>query len=285
MDTKGASASKAAVDARTLVVHVLAVAATVLVLLWCVHFRGGVALSSHNKQLIFNLHPVLMVLGLVVLAGEATLSYRSLPVSRDARKKVHLALHAAGLAVGILGVYAVFKFHVESGIPNLYSLHSWLGIATITLYALQWLAGFLAFFFPGASPATRRATLPWHALLGLLVFVFAVATAQLGFLEKLTFLQGPPLRLPKYGAEALLVNFTAVVVLILGVAVVLSTVTIDTTRGQVEIKWMVLGACSMDAGFASEMFISSNSLIEISTWVLHRGGGTGGLQPPWEEKN
>ncbi|XP_062191014.1 probable ascorbate-specific transmembrane electron transporter 1 isoform X2 [Phragmites australis] len=230
MDMKGASASKAAVDARTLVVHVLAVAATVLVLLWCVHFRGGLALRSHDKPLIFNVHPVLMVVGLIVLAGEAILSYRSLPVSRDARKKAHLALHAAGLAAGLLGVYAVFKFHVESGIPNLYSLHSWLGIATISLYALQWLAGFLAFFFPGASPATRRAMLPWHAVLGLLVFVLAVGTAQLGFLEKLTFLQGPPLRLPKYGAEALLVNFTAVVVLLLGIAVVLAAVTIDGTR-------------------------------------------------------
>ncbi|MCP6508272.1 hypothetical protein NL478_26255, partial [Klebsiella pneumoniae] len=136
---------------------------------------------------------------------EAILSYRSLParVSRGCRKKAHLALHAAGLAVGILGVYAVFKFHVESGIPNLYTLHSWIGIATISLYAIQWLAGFLAFFFPGAAPATRRSAVPWHAVLGLLVFSLAVGNAQLGFLEKLTFLQGTPARVERYGAEAL----------------------------------------------------------------------------------
>ncbi|CAD6246272.1 unnamed protein product [Miscanthus lutarioriparius] len=138
-----------------------------------------------------------MVLGPIVLAGEAILSYRSLPLARDARKKVHLALHAAGLAAGVLGVYAVFKFHVESGIPNLYSLHSWVGIAAITLYGLQWTAGFLTYFFPGASPATSRRTLPWHAVFGLLIFVLAVCTAQLGFLQKLTFMQGQPLRLPK----------------------------------------------------------------------------------------
>lgn len=162
----------------------------------------------------------------------AILSYRSLParVGREGRKKAHLALHAVGLAVGILGVYAVFKFHVESGIPNLYTLHSWIGIATVSLYAIQWLAGFLAFFFPGAAPATRRSAVPWHAVLGLLVFSLAVGNAQLGFLEKLTFLQGPPLMVEKYGAEALLVNFTAVVVLLLGVAVVLATVNIDGSR-------------------------------------------------------
>ncbi|KAG0522018.1 hypothetical protein BDA96_07G001000 [Sorghum bicolor] len=224
------ASNKAAMDARTLVAHVLAVAAIVLVLLWCIHFRGGLALRSQDKPLIFNVHPVLMVLGPIVLAGEAILSYRSLPLARDARKKVHLALHAAGLAGGVLGVYAVFKFHVESGIPNLYSLHSWVGIATVTLYGLQWTAGFLTYFFPGASPTTRRRTLPWHAVFGLLIFVLAVGTAQLGFLEKLTFMQGQPLRLPKYGAEALLINFTAVVVLLLGVAVVLATVNIDGTR-------------------------------------------------------
>ncbi|KAF0899549.1 hypothetical protein E2562_020755 [Oryza meyeriana var. granulata] len=223
------------VGAWTVVAHVLAVAATALVLVWCIHFRGGLALRSHDKQLIFNTHPVLMLLGLVVLAAEAILSYRSFPqhmilISRDARKKTHLALHAVALALGVLGVYAVFKYHAEADIPNLYSLHSWIGIATISLYALHWLAAFLTFFFPGASQATRRSAVPWHAILGLLVFALAIGNAQLGFLEKLTFLQGPPLRLSRYGAEALLVNFTALVVLLLGVAVVLATANVDSTR-------------------------------------------------------
>ncbi|KAL5231727.1 hypothetical protein ABZP36_030503 [Zizania latifolia] len=226
----------ARVAAFTLLAHVLAAAAAALVLFWCIHFRGGLALRSHDKQLIFNAHPVLMLLGLVVVAAEAILCYRSLPwatpqlVSRDARKKAHLALHAVGLALGGLGIYAVFKFHVEAGIPNLYSLHSWIGITTISLYALHWLTAFLTFFFPGAAPATRRSAVPWHALLGLLIFALAVGNAQLGFLEKLTFLQGPPVRLAKYGAEALLVNFTALVVLLLGVAVVLATANVDSTR-------------------------------------------------------
>jgi hypothetical protein len=33
--------------------------------------------------------------------------------------------------------YCAFKFHNDSGIANLYSLHSWLGIGTISLYAIQ----------------------------------------------------------------------------------------------------------------------------------------------------
>ncbi|CAM0910647.1 unnamed protein product [Alopecurus aequalis] len=233
MKAAGSSPSTSrAAGARTLAVHFLAVVATALVLLWCIGFRGGLAFRTHNKQHIFNIHPPLMLIGFIVIGGEAILAYRTFPsaVSRDARKKVHLALHAVALALGYIGLYAVFKYHAEASIPNLYSLHSWLGIATVALYTVQWLAGFLTFFFPGAAPETRRSTVPWHAVLGLLVFALAVGTTHLGFLEKLTFLQAMPLRLAKYGAEALLVNFTAIVVLLLGVAVVLATVDVDATR-------------------------------------------------------
>uniref|UniRef100_N1R1H4 Cytochrome b561 n=1 Tax=Aegilops tauschii TaxID=37682 RepID=N1R1H4_AEGTA len=111
------------------------------------------------------------------------------------------------------------------------------GMRTLVVHVLAvaatalWLAGFLAFFFPGAAPETRRSAVPWHAVLGLLVFALAVGNAQLGFLEKLTFLQSPPARLVgKYGAEALLINFTAVIVLLLGIAVVIATVNADSTR-------------------------------------------------------
>ena len=75
-----------------------------------------------------------------------------------------------------------------------------------------------------------RRVLALCAASSIALSALAVGTAQLGFLEKLTFMQGPPLRLPKYGAEALLVNFTSVTVLLLGVAVVLAIVDIDGTR-------------------------------------------------------
>ena len=38
----------------TYVAHVLAVVSAVLVLMWCIHFRGGLAFESSNKNLIFN---------------------------------------------------------------------------------------------------------------------------------------------------------------------------------------------------------------------------------------
>ncbi|XP_072957772.1 probable ascorbate-specific transmembrane electron transporter 1 [Typha angustifolia] len=202
--------------------HVLAVAAAVMVLVWCIHFRGGLAFESTNKNLIFNVHPVLMLIGFIILGSEAIMSYKTLPWSHDVNKLVHLVLHAIALILGAVGIYCAFKFHNESGIANLYSLHSWLGIGTICLYGIQWIFGFVTFFFPGAAQTIRRDALPWHVLFGLFVYILALATAELGLLEKLTFLENSGL--DKYGSEAFLVNFTALVVVLFGASVVISAI-------------------------------------------------------------
>lgn len=86
----------------------------------------------------------------------------------------------------------------------------------------QWIFGFVTFFFPGAAPTLRRDALPWHVFFGLLVYILALASAELGLLEKLTFLQNAGLA--KFGSEAFLVNFTALVVILLGVCVVISAI-------------------------------------------------------------
>ncbi|KAJ3680359.1 hypothetical protein LUZ60_016637 [Juncus effusus] len=202
--------------------HVLAVAAAVLVLVWCVSFRGGLALNSDNKNLIFNLHPVLMLIGYIILGSEAIMAYKTLPFSHDMNKLIHLVLHAIAIVLGSFGIYCAFKFHNESGIANLYSFHSWLGLGTIILYTIQWIFGFVTFFLPVATPSIKRMALPWHVLFGILVYVFALATALLGFLEKLTFLENSGL--DKYGTEAILVNCTALVVLLFGVSVVVAAI-------------------------------------------------------------
>ncbi|XP_054785282.1 transmembrane ascorbate ferrireductase 1-like isoform X2 [Prosopis cineraria] len=211
----------------TFVVHFLGIALIVLVLVWNLHFRGGLAWESSNKSLIFNIHPVLMIIGLIVIGGEAIISYKSLALKKELKKLIHLVLHAIAIALGIIGIYCAFKYHNESGIANLYSLHSWLGIVVISLYCIQWLYGFLTFFFPGGSAFLRQESLPWHVLFGLIVYVLAVGTATLGFLEKLTFLENSGLA--KYGAEALLVNFTAVITVLFGAFVVLTVISQGST--------------------------------------------------------
>ena len=85
---------------------------------------------------------------------------------------------------------------------------------------LQWLYGFLVFFYPGGSIGLRSESVPWHVVFGLTVFTLAVGNAAIGFLQKLTFLENSGLA--KYGSEALLVNFTAVITILFGAFVMLS---------------------------------------------------------------
>ncbi|XP_025822797.1 probable ascorbate-specific transmembrane electron transporter 2 [Panicum hallii] len=61
------------------IVRLLGLAAAAGILFWAVHYRGGMALSTNeeSKLPIFNVHPVLMLIGLVALNGEALLGLGS----------------------------------------------------------------------------------------------------------------------------------------------------------------------------------------------------------------
>ncbi|XP_043704978.1 probable ascorbate-specific transmembrane electron transporter 1 [Telopea speciosissima] len=187
--------------------HLLAIGAAFMVLVWCIHFRGGLAFESTNKSLIFNIHPVLMLIGIIILGGEAIISYKAIPLSKEVKKVIHLILHFFAFILGIVGIYAAYKYHNESSIANFFTLHSWLGIGVICLCY---------------TASCRAKSLPWHGLFGLFVYLLAVATATLGFLEKLTFLEFGGLA--KYGSEAFLINFTAIVTILFGGSIVLIAV-------------------------------------------------------------
>lgn len=207
-----------------MVVRVLGVVITALVFTWTLHYRGGLALISDNKDLIFNVHPVLMVIGLVLLNGEAMLAYKTVPGTKSFKKLVHLAVQCLAFILGIIGLWAALKFHNDKGIDNFYSLHSWLGLACLFLFGIQWAAGFATFWYPGGSRNSRATLLPWHVFFGMYTYALAVATATTGILEKLTFLQTNQV-ISRYSPEALLVNSLGILIVVLGGFVILATLT------------------------------------------------------------
>ncbi|KAK4834345.1 hypothetical protein QYF36_021105 [Acer negundo] len=187
------------------VIRLIGMIITALVLTWTVHYRGGLALISDNKDQIFNVHPVLMVIGLVLLNGEAMLAYKTVPGTKSFRKSVHLTLQFLAFCLSSIGVLAAIKFHNDKGIDNFYSLHSWLGLACLFLFGIQWAAGFATFWYPGGSRNSRATLLPWHVFFGVYIYALAIVTATTGILEKLTFLQTNRV-VSRYSTEALLVN-------------------------------------------------------------------------------
>ncbi|MED6120047.1 hypothetical protein PIB30_017295 [Stylosanthes scabra] len=203
----------------SILVHLLFIAITTLVLVWLLHFREGVAFNSSNKAKIFNLHPLLMTIGFVLVSGEAIMIYKSVPGKQQrSLKVVHLLLHLIALATGILGIVTIFKFKKELSLPNMYTLHSWLGISAICSFGFQYILGFFTFLFPGAEMYTRASVLPWHRFIGMVIFLLAVGTAQLGLVEYFGFLG------LFRSQEALIVNFTGLLLFLFAVFVALSRV-------------------------------------------------------------
>ncbi|KAJ4833251.1 hypothetical protein Tsubulata_005084 [Turnera subulata] len=214
------------------VVRFLGLIVATLVLIWTVSYRGGLALVSDNKDLIFNVHPVLMVIGLILMNGEAMLAYKTVPGTKNMKKLVHLTLQFLAFCLSLIGVWAALKFHNDKGIDNFYSLHSWLGLACLFLFGIQWAAGFVTFWYPGGSRNSRANLLPWHVFFGVYIYGLAVATATTGFLEKVTFLQTNKV-ISRYSTEALLVNSLGVITIILGGFVILATVTPLNSKGDI----------------------------------------------------
>uniref|UniRef100_J3LS77 Cytochrome b561 domain-containing protein n=1 Tax=Oryza brachyantha TaxID=4533 RepID=J3LS77_ORYBR len=168
-------------------------------LVWLLRFRGGINIQSDDPEQIFNVHPFVMCWGFILLVGEAILAYTTIPMDHRTQKMVHMLVHLVALILGIFGVYAAFKFHDAAVAPDLVSLHSWLGILAIALFALQWLFGFFAFWLPGAHERARA------------ILVLAVCAAETGLVQKSAAAAS--------AGEGKLINATGVFILLYGVAV------------------------------------------------------------------
>ncbi|KAK1336893.1 hypothetical protein QTO34_002929 [Cnephaeus nilssonii] len=52
-------------------------------------------------------------------------------------KSIHAGLNFVAAILAIISLVAVFDFHNTLNIPNMYSLHSWIGLTAVILYVLQ----------------------------------------------------------------------------------------------------------------------------------------------------
>lgn len=151
------------------------------------------------------------------------LAYKTIPGTKNFKKGVHLTLQFLSFVLSLIGIWAAWKFHNDKGIENFYSLHSWLGLACLFLFFIQWAAGFVTYWYPGGSRNSRATLLPWHVFFGIYIYALALATATTGILEKATFLQTNKV-ISRYSGEAMLVNSLGILIVILGGFVILGIV-------------------------------------------------------------
>ncbi|GAB2299916.1 hypothetical protein Dimus_033963 [Dionaea muscipula] len=151
------------------------------------------------------------------------LAYKTIPGTKSWKKLVHLVLQFLAFCLAVIGVWAALKFHIDKGIDNFYSLHSWLGLSSLFLFGIQWVAGFITFVSPGGSRSSRAFFLPWHVFFGVSIYALAIATTTTGILEKATFLQASNV-ISRYSTEALLVNSMGMLIVVLGGFVILAVI-------------------------------------------------------------
>lgn len=187
----------------------------VLMLTWIVRYQNGFGVSDADKE--FNWHPMLMVLGLIFTYAQSMLVYRT---GRHAKKKLlkitHAVLHCLAFILTVIALKAAFDSHNYSvpPKPNLYTLHSWVGLIAVILFAYQFLSGFISFLYPGLSKEMRKTYLPVHTSLGSGIYTLVIVAAMMGIGEKAIW---SVTDYNKASAEAILVNFMGVVLVSFGV--------------------------------------------------------------------
>jgi len=206
-----------------MIAQMLGITIIILMAAWISLFLGGFGWSTPKIE--FNWHPMLMTIGMIYLFGNSITLYRGF---RYARKKTLKLSHASVFGVImlliILALIAVFNSHnmASPPIPNLYSLHSWVGLSAIIVFGCQWVAGFVSYMYPQVGGPMKVAYMPIHIYFGLFAFVLAIIASLLGISEKAFFhMANTYADMPN---EAVLVNcIGGLIVMFAGVIVFLAT--------------------------------------------------------------
>ncbi|XP_072331776.1 plasma membrane ascorbate-dependent reductase CYBRD1 [Scyliorhinus torazame] len=193
----------------------------VIVVIWVLHWRGGLAWDYGLLE--FNWHPVLSTTGLIFINGFGIIIYR-LPWTWNIRKPlmkyIHAGMNIVTFVLMVISLLAVFDFHNSKKIPNMYSLHSWIGLAAVIMHALQLLLGLCTFLLPCTPTFIRTFYMSFHVGVGLFIFGMSVTAAEMGITEKLIFSlrSGSNTTLPysQSPPEAILVNTLGVFILLFG---------------------------------------------------------------------
>lgn len=174
------------------IAELLMFATVLLWLYWAYQHDDGLGWQSDRKQQ-FNTHAALMLLGFVFLSGQAMLIHRSFACcSRIYTKILHTILFVLATSAISLGLILAYTAQENVGANNkpimhFYSLHAWCGLATVGLFVLQFVFGFVSFLIllccDQATANYRAALLPIHKTFGLIIFSLAVATCLMGLLQ------------------------------------------------------------------------------------------------------
>ena len=161
--------------------------------------QGFDATLDHNTWHYFNWHPLLMTIGFILCYMEGAIVFRVLPLSwGKARKWIHGISMTVATGCGVAGTVCIFKYKAKSNpaiykspLPKMASIHSWIGLAAVVLFSLQFLFG-LVFFALSQNKAMRTKLIATHRMVGILVGVFTAAAIISGVMDRQAQYQEEP---------------------------------------------------------------------------------------------
>jgi cytochrome b-561 len=200
-----------------LVMNIFAIIAISLMSRWTVYYTSGFGWT--NPGVRFNWHPFLMTLGFVVLYLNGVVIYRLLPgVSKIWLKIAHAFMNGTAGVLVATGGYAVWSGHVEAKYPNIYTLHSWIGLGTVTLFELNFLGGFLCFMVPKTPNSLRSLVLPYHVFAGYALLGLTITALMTGTQQKLGFTSFKPSSYSELPPLAMIINFFGIFSILAAIA-------------------------------------------------------------------
>lgn len=116
------------------------------------------------------------VLGFVYFPGNSFLAFRVLrKKKKPCVNAVHAFLHITAFVITLIGLIAIVTFDADMKRPNMYSAHSWIGIACMVLFFVHYAIGFYVYVYPTVSGRIRSKILPYHVSGGLALFILSIS--------------------------------------------------------------------------------------------------------------
>lgn len=136
-----------------------------------------------------------MMVLFLTFGAMAIFSFKMLPGGHLFRKIIHAILHTLAVTCSIIGFVFMLWYKKHTGGVNFWTMHSWIGVAILVCYWIQYLGGFFFFLAPGPQAISKRIraeVVLGHRHAGLIIWAIVAATILSGISSKqwLLYLSG-----------------------------------------------------------------------------------------------
>uniref|UniRef100_A0A146KUG5 Cytochrome b ascorbate-dependent protein 3 n=1 Tax=Lygus hesperus TaxID=30085 RepID=A0A146KUG5_LYGHE len=138
--------------------------------------------DENPAEYTFVWHPVLMSAGMSYLFGCSAVMFRVIrSVDKFHTKLLHTVIHCVALVISLAGFYLAVAMYSAYDSPHFQTIHGMLGLATVGLFAAQWVISIPVFLWPRAPASIRAPGISVHICVGTGVFVCAAICCLTGF--------------------------------------------------------------------------------------------------------